>query len=479
MTLKVTDARLDVYDPGNDSDDPADADLSVTDPDFERIHVRSRVRDLVDYGTARIRNSAGTYTGEIRSGSRVRFFVETEAASLGRVWTGMVRNVDYVQLGAGEATLELELDDFVFGLLDTRKVVQAFANEPIAGTPSSIVNFALRQNAPEIGRSRIDTFTETDSPVYNGISLLKVAREAQDLVDALMWSDDRDLVFTSLDDLSPSFTLTSNDRGLARVTENDDKLANEVRVNGGQGSQLENEQTVVDQFLTVDRDTRLAVQVNTRKSAIRKVDIYTDVPAGSTDDLKVRIQSDTGGGGNTPIAPEDNTSDLTSKTLPTEFIERDGFTTVLLPRNDLPSPNPWLLIESTGVGGILIGADTSGVPAYKQYYPYPTAVVNQSNTSIQEYRRRERIVNRTAITDRSELMKLARSIAAHTDEPDREVKFPAESPRAHGLGPGDVITVAEPATLNFDAEAAVTTVSHTYEGVDLETTVTAQDVNTV
>lgn len=479
MTLKIVDAALDVYDPANASDAPADADVTLTEPDFEFITVDSRIQDLVDVGQAHVRNRDGLYTGRVRSGSRVRFRVQTEEdASLNHVWTGMVRNVDYVELGAKDARLELALDDFVFAVLDTRKVVDSFSQEQISGTDTSILNFILRQNASELGRSQIDTFTETATPIWNGTPLMEATQELADRVDALVYSDDRDLVFTSLDAVSPLFTLQSRDRTIARATENDDGLANEVRVNGGRGSVLENSQESVDAYTRVNDTTRLQVQVSTRKSALGKVEVWTRPVAGSSSNLLVRVQSNASGSNN-PVDPDDQTSDVVSKNLSQEFLAADGFTTILLPDHNLPGEDPWILIESTAGGGIDIGVDTSGVPAYRQYYPYPTAVIEQDNTSIQQYRRREAIHNRTAVTDRSQLIDIARAITSHTNEPDREMRFAAESARAHALDTGDIVSVVEPDRLNFEADAIVRTVQHRYDGVNLDTTLTLQDVNTV
>lgn len=473
MTRQLVDAELEVFKPTNDGDVP---DTTIPGSDIDSLTINSRVQDLIDTGRITLDNDGGAYTGLVTSGYRLRFSTQLDGENgLTHRWTGIARPVKYDKTGPVTGSLELRVDDFVFGVMDMRTVVNAFEADPIAGTADAVLNRILTNNAPEIDRSRIATIDTTVDVVWNGKPLIEAVRELADRADAIASMDDTSLVFRRLRDLSREFSLTSADKGLHTVEENDDRLANEVRVEGGTGVEIDDEQTTHDSTETVTETNRVETRIRTRKSTVARVEVWTE-PTGSGDNVVVRLHPDEGGA---PKAPESRESDIARKTLSSDFLENGDWTTFLMPSHTLPDRDPWLIIESEGETGQDVGVEAaSGDAAYRAYYPYPLATILADDGSIQEYRRREKTIRKETLKTRTQTKGVARAEIRHSKDPERTITFPAESVRAHNLKPGEVIGVDEPDE-RFVGDAVVVEKRDSYDGVNLSTTFIAQDVSTV
>jgi hypothetical protein len=473
MTRNVAAAELEVYTPANSGTDP---DTVIPGVDVEQLTINSRLQDLIDTGRIALTNDRGTYTDAITSGDRLRFKTQLDGEdALSHRWTGLARPVTHAQTGPTTTQLELRVDDFVFGVLDMRSVVNAFEGDPIAGSEDAVLNRILKRNAPEIDRSQIATVSEEVNIVWTGKSLLDAVRDLADRADAIVSQDETSLVFERLGTASTEWTLTPADKGLHKVKENDDSLANEIRVEGGEGVEIDAEQTTVDGYETVSDGNRIQTQIRTRKSEVTRIELWTRT-TGSGDNVVVRLQADQDGA---PKDPSSRESDIARKTLSSDFLANDDWTTFLLPEHKLPDRDPWLMIESDGSTGQEIGVDTaSSDPAHRAYYPYPLATILSDADSIDEYRRRERIIQKDSLKTRQQTNEVAKSAIRHSRKPARTIEFPAESVRAHNLKPGDVIGVDEPAERavgNF----VVVERRDSYGGVNLTTDIVAQDIDTI
>lgn len=478
MTLKIgrDDARLDVYKPGNLSTDPADRDLTIRDGNLERLDVSARASNWVDTGTIVVENPEFRYSGEVSSGDRVEFYVRHEGETdPTRRWTGMIRNMGYDRLAPNRGEMNLEVDDYVYGILDTRTVVGGYEDRQIAGPSDAILNRILRQEAPEIDRSLIGTITETATVQWDSTSLLDAVKELADYGDAIMWADGLRLGFDRIEDRPTLWGLTPADKGLHSVHEDDDELANVIRVKGGKGVQLDDEQATQTGYYTVTDSDRLTRQISTRKSEVTRVELWTDPTQGNGDALTVRLQADDGGA---PVDPSSEESDLARRTLAESFLKEGGYTRFLMPEHTLPEPDPWLIIEADDSNGQAVGVNDSNVPTYEAYYPFPIDTVLEVGDSIDEYGRREKAYANDTLKRQEDTVQFARTIARRVTEPSRTIEFPAESRRAHDLEPADVIEANYPEE-SLVGDVIVTDVNHTYDGTTLETDITAQEVETL
>jgi len=474
MTEKVAEARIDGFKPTNSGTTP---DYQIPGDDILALSSSERAQELIDSGRLTLENGAFSYTGTLTSGDRLRFLTRRPGEnSLNHRWTALARTVEHRQVGPTIGEVEVTADDWVFGVLDTRDVTDAFETAQISGANDAILDTILDDRAPEIDTSAVEAFTEDMSITWSGASLLDAVNELAERVNAVVYADDTTLGFVALDGKSAKFGIGDADVGLPVVRENDDKLANVVRVNGGQGVEPFSTQETQDGYTTVTNSSRLTTQISHPKAEVARVGAWTN-PTGSGESVSVRVQADDGSGN--PTNPSSRESDIARRTLAAPFLTSDGFTTFLMPGHKLPDPNPWLIIESDGSTGQDIGIDTStGEPAYRAHYSYPLDTVASDRGSIDEYGRREATVKRDDLTTRQEAQNHAETVLGHTRVPDREFSAPAESARVHALSPGDVVSVNEP-QLNAVGDYLVTEVSREYDGVNLYTDITAQEVDTI
>jgi len=476
MTLTLTDARVDVFKPTNTATDPAQADYQIASGDINSIDQSRRLQTLLDTGSLELENQNGKHTGSVTTGDRLVFNIGREnEAGLTPRWTTMGRNLEYEQLSPNRSILTAELEDWVFAVMENRTLVESYTNRQIAGTPDSILNILLDDFAPKIDTSGIGTVTDTMTISWNGANMLDAVNDLADRADAAVWSDGLTLHFIPITEIQPSFGLTPHDKGLHTVRSRDDDLVTQIRVVGGTGVEVDDSQTTQDGYTTVTDTNRITQQIQTRKSEISKIEIWTN-KTGSGDNIVVRLQSDSGGA---PVDVNDRTSDLARKKLPSDFLATDGYTTFLLPDHDLPNPDPWVIIESEGSVGQDIGINTAtSEPTFEAYYSYPLTTIAADESKSNEYGLRESITRRESIKTRTDAIDFARAFLRHSNRPEREFKFSAESIRAHNLTPGDIITVDEP-NENAVGEFMITMVDDNYTTLTLNTQLTAQEVDTL
>lgn len=497
MTRYVVDLELRGWRPGTPNSDPPDYTIPGTDVRGQLKHGR-RLNGLVDEGSVTLYNTGGRYTGgsgyggglysggystvDVRDGDRLELWTQFEGESgLSRRWTAMVRYDRFERLEARESRAHYNLDDYVFGVLNFREIRQSYEDQAVAKAPSDgddgILNEILQEEAPEIDRSGIETFSVGTSVYYTGKSLLDVVSDLASRGKAYAASDGTALVFAPLRDLSVDFTLTADDHGPLENQVNTSMLANEVRVDGGEQSAVDDEQTTQDSYQTVTASSRLTHQLQTRKSEVSRIELWTN-PTGSGESVVVRLQADDGG---SPQDPSSKETDIARRTLTKNFLASDDYTTFLIPEHTLPDRNPWVIVESSGSTGQDIGIESaSGEPTYKAYYPYPLNSVIEDPSSQDKYRRRTHSVRDDNLQSRRATTDLASSTLRRRQQPASKIQFEARSNRAHSLAPGDLITVQEPVE-RVDGDYVVTETRDRYNADTnrLETTITARDLTTL
>lgn len=501
VTLILTDLALDVYRAGADVDD-SDPALTIPREDIQSVGVGRRINVTKDNAQIDLDNPDGAYAGEITGGDVIVVTATVASpavsrsqsrdtsgsygsasyggASYGgggggtlalseqqRQWTGRVAGpYQFDRAGpsptaAGDGggagtlgldptrqTLSLELADYVSSVLDDRLVYNEFRNERI----DDILRSLLSANAPAIDRSGIGDLPERTDYVANGVSLLEVVNDLVMQADAVMSTVHDRLIVQPVDAIDARFTVDHDDIGTYGVQVDPSEVVNEVRIDGGTAPAVESEQTTVDGYRTVSAADRATFQIDMRKSAVDQIELWTreNQDSDSNEDLTVRLQR-SNADGTGPVAPDDDTSDIVSKRLSTEFLSHDDFTTFLFADHTLPEPNPWVLVETGGEAGHEIGIDTaSGSPAYRAWYRYPVAVRVADAPSISEYGRRQHRIKRENLTTFPEARAFARAVLDHNADPTRQFETPAQSRRAHRLTPGEAVRM--PA--DFDSETA-------------------------
>lgn len=485
--LAVNNARIEVYKPGSST-----PDFEVPADDIQTVDASLKSGQKKDEGTIIINNDDGNYTQDdqqINSGDRLQFWITVEgylgtwgseswsdAAWGGELdrWDAMVRDRTMEYISPNQSDLKLKCEDFVFSVASKRRVYNTFHDVQAAGTDDSVLDTILANQGEEIGRDRIQPFTENVWFSWDGDTLFDAIKEIARRVDAVTRGRKADLVFKPLDDISPEFELAGSEIGRLKTKESDAGMVNRVRVDGGEASALEVEQPTQDTFASVTTDSRQTFQVTTRKSTLSHIEIWTN-PSGNEEALTVRLQKDAGG---SPIAIDDLSSDIVSKTLDSNFLANNGFTTFLLPDHDLPEPDPWIIIESDGENGQNVGTDSDGNVTHKTHYVFTITARNTSRSSRNKYRLREGRIKDNSIGTPEEAHDIAQDKLNHDSVPEHTVEAPADSSRTHHLKPLDVVT------LDFSRERAVgdymvVSRSDRYHGSVLETTLTMQEVSSI
>lgn len=440
MSRIIADAELDVYKPGEDM-----PFVTIPGDDLPGVEIDERIQDAMDSGELAITNHDALYSTdyEITTGDKLVFRVQlAEETGLTDYWTAIVRDPTDVLEGGGRQRLDIGATDFVFTILSWRLAYESLESAPISGSQDAILD-SLLSDAPEIDTSQVSTISQTTDGFYNGRDLLSIITEdLAPIADAVVGQDGTSLVFKPLSNVTSKYTLTPSDfRGEIEISRVDDDVANLVRVDGGTDHDSDASQETQSSYERVTDTSRLTTQVPTRKSEIDRIQVYTRVDDTSSDGLTVRLQADRNG---SPVAVDDQTSDIARKTLDDEFLATDGWTTFLLPSHTLPPQSyPWLIIEADGDTGHDIGVDGSGVPAYRAEYPFPLLARIPDADSQSEYRRRDYRIKDDSLNSFPSVRDKARSYLRHHNDPERTVSGEAESIRAHQLSPGEAVDMQE------------------------------------
>lgn len=462
MVLQITSARVDGYEPGSDS-----PDYQIPGEHIFSFDVEQKVGDLKDTGKVAIDNRDDRYTDIVGHGDKIELFVgvsngDGSGASYGdasfgsssiggkaegHVWTGLTRDINITYDGAGHSTLQVDVEDFVFAIMSFSRVYNEWRDRQIVGS-NGIINEVLTDECPSIDQSYLPDREEVTSIGVFGETVLELVGELILRLPAVPFSDDESLRMEHPDTMFPEFELETRDWGTMEYGSQDENMSTLVRVRGGNGTQIDDEQLSQDGSTTVTDSNFATQRIETRKSFVAEIDLYTQADR-TGEDIIVRLQKD-GGDGAGPIAPNDETSDISSHRLSSEFLAEDGFTLFLLPtdeENVLPEPNPWMIVQTDGSTGQDIGIDTTtNELAYRAFYPYPIVIEQDDTTASNEYRRRDGEVNKKSITTFEAARDRAESFLFDNAQPTETTKFDAMSLRMHNHGIGEVIRLDEPAT---------------------------------
>lgn len=463
MTLPLSDGRVEVYKPGNSSGDP---DLVVKSPDLLSVEIEDEIQRASGKAKISINNVSGEFAGRITAGDRLEFTAQVGGGGSGstlygdgtygagsyggsvgneRVWSGLAGQPRYRFRGVGRRSVTVGAQPFVFGVMGSlgRKVDNAFRGE----TVDAIAKTILEDEASELDTSGINSFSNTSVDIeFDGTPLLSAMATLADQADALLSGRGTTVFMTSKSDVSIQWTATADDFGTWDVDSVDDELWNQIRVDGADHS-AGDEQTAQSSYQNVSEGNFITYQLDLPKSEIDEVHVWTRTDGVSAEEsLTVGIQDDISGA---PSEPSNSTKDKVNKSISADALTDGGFTTFRLERTSLQDAQPWLILRVDGSTGVDIGVDGSGNPTFKAFYPYQILTQQSNAASIDEYRRREHRIKRDNITSATAAAQLAdRTLARHAD-PRTTFESDCQSPRAHGLRPGQAIELA------FEKETAV------------------------
>jgi hypothetical protein len=471
MPRQIRDVELRAYRPGDTSPH------TTVGTDLLEVSVTEAAQDALDSGSIRLDATDRGLTGErITSGDRLELDVQLAGeASLSRYWTAIARDVSDTLDGGDVSEIAIEATDFPFTVLSFRNGDGAFEGQD-AG---DVLDTLVAADAPEVGRSQIETVGADVDIQVSGRKLMDVL--SQDLApigDAVVAADETDLVFRSLTDVDAKHPLTPDDLlapiNISRV---DDGLANRARVDGGTDHAVDDAQLDQSSTARVTDSSRLTTQIQTRKSEVARIQLYTVPDTDSPDNLVVRLQAARDG---SPVAIEDRSSDLARRVLDPEFLTADGFTEFQLPAHTLnPGEDPFMIVEAEGATGHDIGTDGNRTPTYEAEFPYPLLARAEAADSQAEYRRRDHRRKDETLQTEAAVQQAATATLRHRSEPERRVSAAADSVRAHRLRPAEAVRLDGWPVADIAGEYLVTERATTLEGTLLRTDLTLADTSTI
>jgi len=469
---QVRSAELRAFAPG------ASEPFVVVSDALVAVDVTETAQDAIDSGSITLEATDAPLGDErITSGDRLEFFVQFAGENtLQRRWTAIARDVtDELTAGGGVRQLAIEATDFVFTTLSFRVADGGFESEDVG----SVVDSLVGAEAPEVGRSQIETVGRDVTISINGRKTLDVL--SQDLApagDAVIAQDGTDLVFRALRDVGPAFALGLEDLHTpVSVSRVDDELVNRVRIDGGTDVALDDEQPVQSATARIDDSTREVFQVASRKSEIAAVELYTVPDAAAENGLVVRLQAARDG---SAVNPDDRESDVARRELAPEFLADSGFTSFQLPDHDLaPAENPFVIVEGAGATGHDIGTDGSGNVTYRALFPYPLLARSEAGGSQQQYRRRDLRRRDEQLDSEAAVQDAARAALRRRGQPQRRISATAATPRAHRLRPGEAVAVPDWPVEDVRGTFVVTERSTRFERTRLDTELTLVDADTL
>lgn len=458
MPLPLTDGRVEVYKPGNQSGNP---DLVVRPPDLMSVDIEREIQRASGNAKITINNIGGTYAGEITAGDRLEF-VGVGGGTAGEStfygdgtygngayggqlgnrhrWTGLAGQPRYRFRGVGQRSVTIGAQPFVFGIMGSlgRKVDNAFRGRQV----DVIAKTILEDEASVLDPSGIESFPNTSVDIeFDGTPLLKAMAALADQADAVLTGRGTTVHMRAKNDIPTLWEATPDDfEGGWDVDVVDDELWNQVRVEGGTANNEGDAQTTQTGYQTVTAGNPITHQINLTKSRIDELRLWTR-RTGSGELMTVGIQEDVGGA---PTAVGDETKDLAQQQIPDDILEDPGFTDFLFSPTELPDEQPWLIVRSDGNTGLDVGVDGSGNPAYRAFYPFDIITQKLSLASINEYRRREHRIQRDNVSTSLAAAQLADRTLRRHEDPRGEFESAAGSQRAHNLNPGTAIELDIP-----------------------------------
>lgn len=492
MTEYIDGADVYGFRPTNTSLYYSDADYHIPGADIIDVSISERATEYKDNAKILVNNTSGVYSDIIDHGDRIELLTgspdQNEGYGEGGYgvgpygtsqtirWIGMIRPYTIDGKGGDIYDLDITGEDYAAAIMGSRRVYATFEDRQIVGS-NGIVNELINENAPELNTSQLPSFADTTSIFIQGEFLLDVVAELSRRCDCILRTYHKSIEFIRPSEVSAEFTLNSDDYSDFSFKSNDDNLINSVRVEGGSGFEIEEQaqQTTQDGYDRVTNSDRILYQIDTRKSAVNRVELWTrKVEDGG--DLTVRLQKNDGG---SPIDVDSEKSDVAKKTLDPRFISNDDYTTFIFPNHTLPEPLPWIIIQSEDSVGHDIGINTStGDPAIIPYYPYDIVVDIDDQDSIDSYRLREDKITDETLGSFAAARDEGESTVAHNNQPAETFAGNAESPRMHDVDPADVVALNNP-SLNVNENFVVTEVSDNYHGSVVEREFTLRDINSL
>ena len=472
MTRTVVNAELEVYAPGG-----SNPKTTIQDR-LGPVELSERVTDMKDSGSVSILNNDGSLDA-ITAGDRLVFRTQLNGEpSLSDRWTGLARSPTDVLEGGSVAFRELEVVDFVFGVMSDRIAFESFEDRQIAGTSDSIVETLLAEDAPEIGRSQINTVAQTTDAFVDGRTLFSViCEDLAAIADAVVTQDGTDIIFRPLEDVTADVGLTPDDfYAPINIERNDDNLKNQIRVVGGTDHAVDDKQEAQSSLQTVTKTNRITQQIQSRKSEVARVSIYTGGDPNG-DSLRVRVQATRSG---QPVAIDDTSSDIARRELAPEFLANNGFTEFLLPNNSVaPAENPTIIVEATGPTGQPVGVDANGNLTFRSEYPFPLLTRALDQQSIDTYRRRDRRLEDDSLETFASVRDKANSVLRRSAQPELTVEADARTLAAHNVSPGEAVTLSEFGVSDANGDHIVRERTSEYGGTQLRTTLLLQKADTL
>jgi len=445
---------------------------------IEAFQVTQSANDPIDRGSVTIENSDEKLSGasRITSGDRIEIDVQLRGeSSLSRRFTAIARDITDELEGGGRRTVEIELTGFALTVCSFRNVDGAFENTDVG----TVVDSLVAADAPEIDRSQIQTVGRTIDINIQGRRLFDVlTQELQPAADAILAGDKQSLVFRSLGDISVKHGLTDTDiHSPISVERVDDELRNRVRIDGGIDSAVDDEQLQQSATTRVTDTSRITQAIETRKSEVEKVQLFTVRDSSSPDNLTVRIQAGRNG---SPVDINDRQSDIASRTLAPDFISQSGFTEFRIPAHTLAAnAQPFIIVEASGATGHEVGTDGSGSLTFQALFPFPLLARSERGSSIQEFRRRDLRVRNDQLETEQAVQDAAGARLRHRAEPKRRFSATANSIRAHNLQPTDIVSVSSLPVADVGGEFVVTERQTEFVGSQLQTGITLEDTTTL
>ncbi|WP_331232703.1 hypothetical protein [Natronorarus salvus] len=383
-------------------------------------------------------------------------------------WMGRVQPTETSrdQIGRHNGSLSADATDWCGDILSNRKITGSW----VGRDAGAVIRDIVRRKASEIDASEIPDIGDDVEVYYASKDCWDAVTELAALGDGLLLQEGRKLLLEPIEGLGPAIELTHDDYYLPWQTHTDNDVKNVVRIDSGESRQIEHEQGVQDDLERVTSESRITHQLRARKSRVHSVDLYVDAESDD-EDLKVRLQADEDG---EPVAIDDEDSDIDSAEWSASDLPSGGWQSFFFSDEILPDRDPWMIIETEGDEGHDIGVREDGVPTYTSFYPHPVNFEATDSASIADYGAREIPIEKDNLRTLTAARDAAIAELRRRAYPTKTISFPARSPRAHLLEPGDLISVDEPGE-NAVGEFIVVETARTFDSdrVRLETEITA------
>lgn len=473
MVRQVIDIQIRAFKPG----DTAPFTV-IPAEDIGAFEVDERISDAKDSGSVTLENT-DNQVGEITSGDKIK--VDTRLAgesTLTNRFTGLAKSPTDQLRGGNIQRRSIDLVDFVFGILADRLAFEAFEDRQIAGAPDAILETLLRQEAPEIGRTQISPVTQTTDLTVDGRSLFDlISEDLSAIADALVTQDEEDMIFRPLSATQSRTGISPADLfAPLEVSRNDDNLRNTIRVSGGTDFKRDDAQNVQAATQTVTANTRITQAIETRKSEIDRVEVFT-APNNNNESIRVRVQSTRNG---SAVAINDTTSDIARKELARDFLADNDFTTFILPSHTLgPQENPVVIVETSGPNGHDIGTDGNGNLTFRSSFSFPLLTRAVDKQSVDTFRRRDRRVDDDSLETFAAVRDKSQSLLRRRAQPEISLQAEAATIKAHNLNPGDGVTLQEFGPVDVSGDFLVRERSISFANNQLRTELSFERARTI